>query len=114
MPAASQAVEHWISDSVRPSHLAVDEDGARQLCADTALACHDQVVADLSKIADRLDAVMDLMGPVIGVIALAVGIQTYRDGGSVGWPLVGAALLVINLLDAWRRLSGRRRPDASP
>lgn len=83
--------------------------GQRQLRADAALTCHDQAVANLSKIADRLDAVMDLMGPAIGVILLAVGIQTYRDGGSVGWPLAGAAILVINLLVAWRRLSGHRR-----
>lgn len=87
--------------------------GQPQLRADAALACHDQAVANLSKTADRLDAVMDLMGPVIGVIALAVGIQTYGDGGSVGWPLAGAALLVTNLLVAWRRLSGRRRSDTS-
>lgn len=84
-----------------------------QLCADAALTCHDQAVATLSEIADHLDAVMDLMGPVIGVVVLAVGIQTYRDGGSAGWPLAGAALLMINLLVAWRRLSRRRRPDAS-
>ncbi|EMF52514.1 MULTISPECIES: hypothetical protein [Streptomyces] len=71
-------------------------------------------MANLSKIPDRLDAVMDLMGPVIGVVALMAGIATYRGGGSVGWPLLGAALLVINTLVAWRRLSGRRRPDASP
>ena len=91
----------------------MDEDGQRQLRVDAAVTCHDQAVAYLSKIADRLDAVMDLVGPVIGVMALAVGIQTYRDGGSVGWLLAGAALLVINLLVAWRRLSGHRRPDAS-
>lgn len=47
----------------------------RQLCSDTALTCHDQAVADLSKIEDRLGAVMDLMGPVIGIILLVVGIE---------------------------------------
>ncbi|KND44211.1 MULTISPECIES: hypothetical protein [Streptomyces] len=71
-------------------------------------------MANLSKIPDRLDAVMDLMGPVIGVVALVAGMATYRGGGSAGWPLLGAALLVINTLVAWRRLSGRRRPDVSP
>ncbi|MFF4356992.1 hypothetical protein [Streptomyces sp. NPDC001604] len=70
-------------------------------------------MADLSKIADRLDAVMDLMGPVIGVILLVVGIDTYRDGGSVGWPIAGGALLVINLWVAGRRLAGRRDTNAS-
>ena len=49
--------------------------GQSQLSAVAAVTCHDQAVANLSKIADRLDAVMDLMGPVIGVIALAVGFR---------------------------------------
>jgi hypothetical protein len=72
--------------------------------------CHDQAVANLSKIAIRLDAFMDLMGPVIGLMLLAVGIETYRNGGSMGWPIAGAVLLVINLWVAWRRLARRRKP----
>jgi len=56
---------------------------------------------------------MDLLGPVIGVVLLVVGIETYRDGGSVGWPIAGAVLLVINLWVAWRRLAGRRNPNAA-
>ena len=87
--------------------------GQRQLCADAALTCHDQHVSNLSKVVDRLDAVMDLLGPVIGVVLLVVGIETYRDGGSVGWPIAGAVLLVINLWVAWRRLAGRRNPNAA-
>ncbi|KOU67286.1 hypothetical protein ADK57_17050 [Streptomyces sp. MMG1533] len=76
--------------------------------------CHDQAVANLSKIASRLDAFMDLMGPVIGLMLLTVGIETYRNGGSMGWPIAGAVLLVINLWVAWRRLAGRRKPTPSP
>ncbi len=75
------------------------------------MACHDQAVANLSKIASRLDAVMDLMGPAIAVMLLAMGIETYRDGGSLGWPIAGAVLLVINLWVAWRRLARRRKPS---
>jgi glucose dehydrogenase len=71
-------------------------------------------VANLSKIASRLDAFMDLMGPVIGVMLLAVGIETYRNGGSMGWPIAGAVLLVINLRVGWRRLARRRNPTPSP
>jgi hypothetical protein len=67
-------------------------------------------VINLSKIASRLDAFMDLLGPVIGVMLLAVGIETYRNGGSMGWPIAGAVLLVINLWVAWRRLARRRKP----
>ncbi|MFF4800074.1 hypothetical protein ACFY1U_16960 [Streptomyces sp. NPDC001351] len=70
-------------------------------------------MADLSKIADRLDTAMDLTGPVIGVILLVVGMDTYRDGGSVGWPIAGAVLLVINLWVAGRRLVGRRNTNTS-
>ncbi|MEU0585545.1 hypothetical protein [Streptomyces sp. NPDC006132] len=66
-------------------------------------------MAKLSKIANRLDAVLDLMGPVIGVMLLVVGIETYRDGGSLGWPIAGAVLLAINLWVAWRRLARWRR-----
>lgn len=93
-----------------------DADRQRQLRAFLTLRlcryrvdCHDQAVANLSKIASRLDAFMDLMGPVIGVMLLAVGIETYRNGGSMGWPIAGAVLLVINLWVAWRRLARRRR-----
>ncbi|MFJ8462414.1 hypothetical protein [Streptomyces swartbergensis] len=70
-------------------------------------------MANLSNFAHRLDAVMDLTGPVIGVMLLVVGIETYRDGGSLGWPIAGAALLVINLWVAWRRLARRRTPTPS-
>ncbi|OUC98113.1 hypothetical protein [Streptomyces swartbergensis] len=70
-------------------------------------------MAKLSEIANRLDAVMDLMGPVIGVMLLVIGMETYRDGGSLGWPIAGAVLLVINLWVAWRRLARRRNPTPS-
>ncbi|GAA3803536.1 hypothetical protein GCM10022403_041930 [Streptomyces coacervatus] len=71
-------------------------------------------MANLPKIASRLDAFMDLMGPVIGVMLLTVGLETYRNGGSIGWPIAGAVLLVINLWVAWRRLTRRRKPKPSP
>jgi hypothetical protein len=35
---------------------------------------HDQAVANFAKIAGRLDGFVDLMGPVIGGMVLAVGI----------------------------------------
>ncbi|MCT9011693.1 hypothetical protein [Streptomyces rhizosphaerihabitans] len=71
-------------------------------------------MANLPKTASRLDAFMDLMGPVIGVMLLAVGIETYRNGGSMGWPIAGAVLLVINSWVGWRRLARRRNPIPSP
>ncbi|MER5387027.1 hypothetical protein ABT040_43525 [Streptomyces sp. NPDC002688] len=54
------------------------------------------------------------MGPVIGVMLLAAGIETYRNGGSMSGPIAGAFLLVINLWMAWRRLPRRRKPALSP
>ena len=70
-------------------------------------------MADISKISERLGAVMDLLGPVIGVMVLLVGIRACRDGGSVFWPVTGAALLALNLCVAWRRLSRCRKPKSS-
>lgn len=56
-----------------------------------------------------MDVLADLMGPVSGVLLLAVGIKTYLDGGFIGWPVAGSALLLINLFVAGRRFARRRR-----
>ncbi|MBC9728569.1 hypothetical protein [Streptomyces sp. TRM68367] len=61
------------------------------------------------------DILHDLMGLVAGALLLAVGLKTYRDGGSVGWAVAGAALLVLNSLEvARRRLARRRKAAPSP
>ncbi|MFD5793466.1 hypothetical protein ACFWIO_07985 [Streptomyces diastatochromogenes] len=69
----------------------------------------------LPKIARQANILLDLVGgPVVGVLLLSGGIETYRDGGSVGWPIAGSALLLINLSVAWRRFSRLRKRTTSP
>jgi hypothetical protein len=41
-------------------------------------------VVNLSKIARQADIFLDLMGVAVGSLLLVIGIETYRDGGSVG------------------------------
>ncbi|MER6123616.1 hypothetical protein ABT173_13310 [Streptomyces sp. NPDC001795] len=67
-------------------------------------------MSNVSKIADRVDLFLDLAGPAVGVMLLTIGVETYRAGGSVGWPIAGAANLVINLWVVWRRLARRSKP----
>jgi hypothetical protein len=74
---------------------------------------HDQGMVKLSKAADRLDLFLDLTGPVIGVMFLVGGIETYRDGGSWGWPVGGAAIVVMGLWVVWRRFTRRRTSPPS-
>ncbi|MFD6324852.1 hypothetical protein ACFWOL_18740 [Streptomyces sp. NPDC058442] len=67
------------------------------------------------KIARQVNPLVDLVvGLVVGVLVLSVGIETYRDGGSVGWPIAGSALLLINLWGTWRRFSRLRKRATSP
>ncbi|MFG3061087.1 hypothetical protein ACGFYM_21280 [Streptomyces sp. NPDC048231] len=68
----------------------------------------------LSKIARQADVLLNLMGVAVGSMLLVVGIETYRDGGSVGWPIAGSVLFLINLCVAGRRFVRRRRPTPSP
>ena len=78
------------------------------------VACHHQAVVNLSKIVRQADVLLDLMGVAVGSMLLVVGIEMYRDGGSVGWPIAGSVLFLINLLVAGRRFARRRRPTPSP
>ncbi|ANP53025.1 hypothetical protein J2Z21_000619 [Streptomyces griseochromogenes] len=71
-------------------------------------------MVNLSKIMDRASLFFDLAGPVVGAMLLATGIETYRDGGSMGWPIAGSLILLINLWVAWRRLARRRKSAPSP
>jgi hypothetical protein len=81
--------------------------------AATTFTWHDQAVVNLSKIAGQADVFLDLMGVAGGSLLLVLGIGTYRDGGSVGWPIAGSVLFLINLWVACRRFVRRRRPTLS-
>ncbi|WP_406125006.1 hypothetical protein [Streptomyces sp. NBC_00989] len=68
---------------------------------------------DLPKVMWWLDVLSDLMGPPVNVLLLVVGIQTYRDGGSIGWPVGGLVLLLISLYTLGRRLARYRKRAAT-
>ncbi|MGW1157643.1 hypothetical protein ACWD48_05250 [Streptomyces sp. NPDC002519] len=63
----------------------------------------------LGKTARLLDLLLDLMGVPAGAALLWVSIGIYHDGGSVGWPLVGAAVCLGSLSVVWRRVARRIR-----
>ncbi|WP_405607327.1 hypothetical protein [Streptomyces sp. NBC_00076] len=71
-------------------------------------------MVNLSKIVRQADVFLDLMGVAVGAMLLMAGIGTYRDGGSLGWPIAGAVLFLINVWVAGRRFARRRRPTPSP
>jgi hypothetical protein len=70
-------------------------------------------VVNLPKVTRQVDILLDLMGLAVGAMLLAVGIDTYRNGGSVGWPIAGSALFLINLWVALRRFARGRKPTPS-
>ncbi|MFJ3339543.1 hypothetical protein [Streptomyces sp. NPDC086766] len=67
----------------------------------------------LAKIARQADVFLDLTGVAVGSLLLVSGIETYRDGESVGWPIAGSVLFLINLWVACRRFVRRRKPSPS-
>ncbi|MEU6141425.1 hypothetical protein ABZ848_13785 [Streptomyces sp. NPDC047081] len=71
-------------------------------------------MVNFSKIVRQAGVLVDLMGVAVGSMLLVVGIEAYRDGGSVGWPIAGSVLLLINLGVAGRRFTRRGRPTPSP
>jgi hypothetical protein len=70
-------------------------------------------VVNLEKVTRPLEFLHDLMGPAAGAMLLMAGIETYRNGGSAGWPVAASALLLINSWEAWRRFARRRKPGPS-
>ncbi|WP_405520641.1 hypothetical protein [Streptomyces canus] len=68
---------------------------------------------NLEKVTRPLEFIRNLMGPVAGAMLLMAGIAIYRHGGSVGWPVAGSALLLINTWEAWRRFARRKKPSPS-
>ncbi|MFG2371228.1 hypothetical protein ACGFY9_07100 [Streptomyces sp. NPDC048504] len=69
---------------------------------------------DLSKVTRWMDVLGDLMGPPVNVLLLVMGIQTYRDGGSIGWPIGASVLLLATLYTLGRRLTRYRKRTATP
>jgi hypothetical protein len=62
----------------------------------------------------RADVLLDMMGVAVGVLLLAAGVGTYRNGGSVGWAIAGSAVFLINLWVARRHFARRKGPTQAP
>jgi glucose dehydrogenase len=66
------------------------------------------------KIARWAKTFLDLVcEPVAGLLMLSLGMRTYHSGGSVGWPIAGCALLLINVRVAWRRFARLGKPRSA-
>ncbi|WP_330458726.1 hypothetical protein OIB37_18635 [Streptomyces sp. NBC_00820] len=71
-------------------------------------------MVNLPKIARWADILLDLGGLVVGAMLLALGVETYRNGGSIGWLIAGSAVFLTNFWVAGRRFARRRRPTPAP
>lgn len=81
----------------------------RSYLVEGASACQGHAVNE-SSTATRLSRALDWAGLIPSALLLAGGIRDYRDGGSVGWPVGGAALVLVSLWVIHRgspRRSGR-------
>ncbi len=56
----------------------------------------------------RLSRALDWAGLPLSVVLFVGGIREYRDGGSVGWPVGGAVLVLVSLWVIYRGLPHRR------
>ncbi|MFF3929256.1 hypothetical protein [Streptomyces hirsutus] len=72
---------------------------------DDASACQDRHVNEPSV---KLSRALDWAGLIPPSLLLAIGIRDYRDGGSVGWPIAGALLVLISIWVVYRGMSRRR------
>ncbi|WP_079162952.1 hypothetical protein [Streptomyces canus] len=71
-------------------------------------------MVNVAKIGMWAKTFLDLVGgPVLGLMLLSLGIRNYLDGGSIGWPIAGSVVFLINLRVAWRRLVELRKPTAA-
>ncbi|MEV5259330.1 hypothetical protein [Streptomyces anulatus] len=60
-----------------------------------------------SSIPDRLNRALDWAGLPLSVLLLVIGVRDYRDGGSVGWPIGGAVLVLVSLWVIYRGMHRR-------
>ncbi|MEU0430383.1 hypothetical protein ABZ153_01800 [Streptomyces sp. NPDC006290] len=70
-------------------------------------------MVNFSKAAGRMDVLRDLMGLTVGALLVAVGVKMHHDGGSIGWPIAGTAVLSLNGIWAIRRRQAQRGRDIS-
>lgn len=60
-----------------------------------------------TSIPGRLNRALDWAGLPLSAVLLAIGIRNYRDGGSVGWPIGGAVLVLLSLWVVYRGMPRR-------
>ncbi|MEU1618682.1 hypothetical protein ABZ479_15455 [Streptomyces sp. NPDC005722] len=53
----------------------------------------------------KLGRVIDWAGLIPAGLLLFVGIRDYRDGGSIGWLLLGASLVLVSVWTIYRGMS---------
>ncbi|MFF4133823.1 hypothetical protein ACFY1B_20160 [Streptomyces mirabilis] len=70
-------------------------------------------MVNFSKAAGKMDVLRDLMGMTVGAFLMAVGIKMHHDGGSIGWPIAGTAVLSLTGIRISRRRQARRGRDIS-
>lgn len=75
-----------------------------------ANACQDQAVNE-SSISTKANRALDWVGPIPAGLLLWNGISQYREGGSVGWPIAGALLVLVSLWPIYRGLRARKGKD---
>ncbi|MCX4675371.1 hypothetical protein OG413_08555 [Streptomyces sp. NBC_01433] len=51
---------------------------------------------------------LDWAGLPLSLGLLAIGVEDYRDGASVGYPIAGVVLVLVSLWVVWRGLPHRR------
>lgn len=78
----------------------------RPYLVEDASACQDQAVNE-SSIPTLLSRALDWAGLPMSALLLAIGISDYRAGGSVGWPIGGALLLLVSLWVIYRGMPRR-------
>ena len=61
----------------------------------------------------RLNRVLDWAGLIPATLLLWIGIRDYRDGGSVGWPIGGAFLVLLSLWVIYRGMARRSDKTAA-
>lgn len=69
-------------------------------------------MAESSSVA-RLSRALDWAGLIPSGLLLVAGIRDYRDGGSVGWPIGGALLVLISVWVVYRGMARRTRDTAA-
>jgi hypothetical protein len=78
----------------------------RSYLVEGVCACQDQAVNEPS-IPARLSRALDWAGLPLSALLLAIGIRDYRAGGSVGWPIGGALLVLVSLWVVYRGMPRR-------